>query len=414
MTAFCYLIVASALHDATAVDRVTAGARATLDAAGGIRVTSVDEHPGSPLAILVGTGGTEALILDQAAKRHAVVPYEPVLLLAHPLHNSLPASLEAMARLHLDGRRGRIVQIGEEAPVALADAIGDVAAIHRLHATRLGLVGEPSGWLVASVPDADAVCARWGVELVPIDIGATISAHATADPRATRAVAVRFAGREEPASELVTASALHPALVETIERAGVDAVTVRCFDFLESLSTSGCVALAALNDAGVVAGCEGDVASAVAMLLVQAVTGQASWIANPATIDVAGNRMVLAHCTVAPSLVEDVELHTHFESGLGIGLRGRFTPGPVTLLRLGGRELERCWIAEAEIEDAGDAPDLCRTQVTVRLAGANVGTLLDDPLGNHLVMLHGHHRTRIEQWWRLAFGLDGAAPATGS
>jgi hypothetical protein len=29
--------------------------------------------------------------------------------------------------------------------------------------------------------------------------------------------------------------------------------------------------------------------------------------------------------------------------------------------------------------------------------------LLDDPLGNHLVMVLGHHRSRLERWWKLAF-----------
>lgn len=407
MTAFGYIVVASALHDAAAVDRVTEGVRATLDSAGGLRAEDPDAHPGTPMAILVATGGTEAAILDVAARRHATAPYEPVLLLAHPLHNSLPASLEAMARLHLDGRRGRIVQVGDGSTGDLAHAVGDVAAIHQLHATRLGLVGEPSGWLVASVPDADSVCERWGVELVPIDIGGTISAHATADPGATEAVAVRFAGRNAPSPDLVAAAALRPALADTIERAGVDAVTVRCFDFLDTLATSGCVALADLNDVGIVAGCEGDVASAVAMLLVRALTGQASWMANPATVDEDGNRLLLAHCTVAPSLVDDLELHTHFESGLGIGLRGRFAPGWVTLLRLGGAALERAWVAEAEVEAVGDAPDLCRTQVTLRVEGARVGSLLEDPLGNHLVLFRGRHRRRVEQWWRLTFGEDG-------
>jgi L-fucose isomerase-like protein len=114
--------------------------------------------------------------------------------------------------------------------------------------------------------------------------------------------------------------------------------------------------------------------------------------------------LLLAHCTVAPSLVEDVELHTHFESGIGVGLRGHFAPGWVTLLRLGGPALDRFWIAEAEIEHAGDAADLCRTQVTVRLDGVTAESLLEAPLGNHLVLFHGRHRDRIERWWSLAYG----------
>jgi hypothetical protein len=106
---FAYLTVASALHDAGTVERVTAGACATLDRLGGERVAEPEDRPESPLAILVATGGTEGPILEHVWRRHAVVPYEPALLVTHPLHNSLPAALEAMARLHNDGARGRIV-----------------------------------------------------------------------------------------------------------------------------------------------------------------------------------------------------------------------------------------------------------------------------------------------------------------
>jgi L-fucose isomerase-like protein len=404
VSTFGYLVVASALHDRATVDRVTARMRSGLDAIGGARIDGAEELRSSPLAILVATGGTETAILEHVRQRRSLVPFEPVLLLAQPLHNSLPAALEALARIHADGGHGRIVQVDSDDAGSLATSIADVATIHRLHRTRLGQVGEPSPWLVASVPDPKLLRTSWGVELVAIDIADTIRAHRVADATRTRAVAVRFAGTEPATTELVKAAALHPVLVDAIERANVDAVTVRCFDYLGELTTSGCVALAELNDTGVVAGCEGDVASTVAMLLVRALLGQPSWIANPAAIDERHDRVLLAHCTVAPSLVDDVELHTHFESGLGVGLRGHFAPGPVTLLRLGGRALDRMWIADGAIERAGAADDLCRTQVTVHLDGALARSLLDTPLGNHLVLFHGHHRARIERWWQLAFG----------
>jgi L-fucose isomerase-like protein len=398
------MTLASALHDPGTVDRVTASVRTALDGSGGTAVASPEDRPESPLAILVATGGTEGAILDVVRRRHDVVPYEPVLLVAHPLHNSLPAALEAMARVHADGGRGRIVQIDREASTRLVNTVADVAAIHRLHATRLGLVGAPSPWLVASVPDAELLRARWGVELVPIDIAGTIDACRHADPGRVLPVAVQFAGTAQPTTELIGAASLHPALADAFGQAHVDAIAVRCFDYIAELGTSGCVALAQLNDSGLVAGCEGDVASTVAMVLVRALLDQPSWMANPAAIDEQHDRLLLAHCTVAPSLVEDVELHTHFESGIGVGLRGRFAPGWVTLLRLGGPALERFWIAEAEVEHAGDAADLCRTQVTVRLDGVTAESLLEAPLGNHLVLFHGRHRDRIERWWSLAYG----------
>ena len=182
MNTFAYLTVASSLHDPATVERVTTEVRASLDGLGGVPATSPEEQPNAPMTILVATGGTERQILEQVRRRQAVVPWEPVLLVAHPLHNSLPAALEAMARLHRDGVRGRILQVGGKGVDRLATAVADVAAIHRLHRTRLGQIGAPSEWLVASIPDADLVRARWGIELVPIDIAATIEAHRRADP----------------------------------------------------------------------------------------------------------------------------------------------------------------------------------------------------------------------------------------
>lgn len=429
MPRFTYTVVASPLHDPADVERIVAPVAATLREHGGEPADDPGDG-GMPWVVVVATGGTEALVLERVAARAEVVGGEPVVLVTHPLHNSVPAALEALAGLRLRGYRGRIVPI--DAPGEPATTIADLVAAHRLRRSRLGLVGAPSGWLIASVPDTDAVRERWGIELVDIPIAGPIASHAGADASASRAVAVKFTrrrpglvsddsgaadpggggaggegaayGMAEPDSETVRAAALHPALAAAIAEHHVDAVTVRCFDFLGELHTSGCVALAELNDTGTVAGCEGDVAAAVAMMIARELLGTASWVANPATIDPDGGRMLLAHCTVAPSLVEDVDLHTHFESGIGIGLRGTFRPGPVTLLRLGGRGLEDHWFADADIVGTGDSADLCRTQVSLRLEPAALHTLLEAPLGNHLVLVPGHHRARLERWWRLVQG----------
>ena len=114
------------------------------------------------------------------------------------------------------------------------------------------------------------------------------------------------------------------ALGDVLDDHDLDAVTVRCFDLLGDPGTSGCLALANLNDEGIVAGCEGDVPSTLAMLLVRYLLDRPSWMANPASVDVESNRLVLAHCTVAPSMVDGFSLDTHFESGMGVGIHGHF------------------------------------------------------------------------------------------
>ncbi len=403
MVGFTYTIVASSLHDGSAVERITAPIRSRLDALGGAATLDPTAALDVPHVVVVATGGTEQAVLAAVARRRDALPWEPALLVAHPLHNSLPASLESLARLRGDGTAGRIVQLDAAGAEALTDALADLASLHRVRRIRLGLVGEPSEWLVASVPDRYRLAGRWGIELVDVAVEPIVAGYREAAEDAGLAVAVRFSGRRPVAAATLAAAAVHPPLVRAAVDAGVDAVAVRCFDFLTELGTSGCIALAELNDAGMVAGCEGDVAATVAMLLARHVLDRVAWVANPASIDVDANRLVLAHCTIAPSMVDDVELHTHFESGLGIGIRGTFAPGPVTLLRLGGDELEQHWFAEADVVSTGESPDLCRTQVTLQVSDRSVRDLLDAPLGNHLVMVHGHHRTHLERWWRTAF-----------
>jgi L-fucose isomerase-like protein len=354
--------------------------------------------------VVVGSGGTESLILELLDRLgvHALV-----LLVAHPKHNSLPAALETLARLHQLGRRGRIVFIQDDADAPeLEEAVQDLVAWHRLHTTRLGLVGTPSDWLVASTPSRDVVRDSWGPELVDVSIPATIEQFKAVPVSIGERAAERFGGT--PAAGLpaphdaIRAARLDPALRQVIASNDVDAITVRCFDFLGSIETSGCLALAQLNDDGIVAGCEGDVPAALAMLWARHLLDQVSWIANPASVDRQRNAVTLAHCTIAPSLVEDLQLSSHFESGIGVGIHGRVRTGDVTLIRIGGNRLDRCWIADGRVVETGNDPDLCRTQAVVELTDRDIGDLLTDPLGNHLVLVEGAHRARLERWWTWA------------
>jgi L-fucose isomerase-like protein len=318
--------------------------------------------------------------------------------------------LEALAAVRQQGGRGRIVFVSGDAALdraRLDDAVRDLEVIARMRSTRLGIVGGPSSWLVASSPDPATVRRRWGPDVVTVDPALMIELTRTPvvptgvlAERFTRvADPVRTTVGHQPVDDAVGVSA---ALADVIEDHRLDAVTVRCFDLLADPGTSGCLALAGLNDDGIVAGCEGDVPSALAMLLVRYLLDQPAWMANPAAVDADAATVVLAHCTVAPSMVEGFALDTHFESGRGVGISGRFAEQPVTLLRIGGRDLEECWIVDGRIVATGDDADLCRTQVTVTLPPGAVDDLLDRPLGNHLVLAAGHHADRLTRWWELA------------
>ncbi len=408
---FGYSVVASTLHDARAVASLTAPVRALLDDLGG---TADNESPtvstSGPHLFVVATGGTERLLLDAIAERRVSHPAEPTVLVAHRAHNSLPASLETLAAIQQSGGRGRIISLSDrdETDRAILDeAIGDLEAVAAMRTARLGVVGGPSSWLVASSPDPDVVRRRWGPEVVTVEPTRMIELTRT-PVTCTGALAERFTKVADPVRSTVDRRAIddamgvRSALLDVLDNDSLDAVTVRCFDLLGDPGTSGCLALASLNDDGIVAGCEGDVPSALAMLWVRHLLDQPTWMANPASLDADRNEIVLAHCTVAPSMVESFALDTHFESGIGVGISGQFALQPVTLIRLGGVDLDQCWIAEGDIVSTGDDTDLCRTQVTIALSSGNVGDLLTHPLGNHLVLAAGHHERRLRGWWNLA------------
>ncbi|HWP69077.1 MAG TPA: hypothetical protein VN437_07205, partial [Rectinemataceae bacterium] len=158
-------------------------------------------------------------------------------------------------------------------------------------------------------------------------------------------------------------------------------------------------------DEGIDAGCEGDIPSIVALHWMRLLSGRAAWMANPADISLGETggkgRLLLAHCTVPRTLLESYGIRSHFESGLGVAVAGAFSPGPVTLARLGGISLDQAWIAEGSIEGSPSDEGLCRTQAVIKMDDADLRKLLENPLGNHLVVAFGHCKRLAQRYLAL-------------
>jgi len=414
---FVFIPVGSPMAERSAgqlVDELVAGYIPALEQIGGRRRGPEAIAETEPLLYFVATGGTEHQILALRQERNKHAPGEPVLLLAHPGNNSLPAALEVLARLQQEGGRGRILYLNgpdDEAGLRqIARAAGDAQAFHRLRRARIGLVGEPSGWLAASRPDPDIVKNIWGPEVVPIRfealedaIGAAPERNVTAplDALISKAAEVR----EPPEKALKDAVRVYLAVRQLVDAHRLDAVTVRCFDLVEKHRMTGCFALARLNDEGVVAGCEGDLVSTTGLLWLQTLLGQTAWMANPARIDEGRNTLWLAHCMVPLNMTAGFSLRSHFESGLGVSIQGTLKKEAVTLVRIGGRKMDRLWLAEGDITGAGKDRHLCRTQVSVQLTNSGqVSELLRRPLGNHLLLVPGRHADRLRGWHEMTVG----------
>jgi L-fucose isomerase-like protein len=203
------------------------------------------------------TGGTERLMLDELRKSS-----QPAIIVAHPSHNSLPASLETLARVHQEGEKGRVVYLkGPEDEAGIAElkrTVRMVGAHAEMKKARIGIIGEPSDWLVASCPDSKKVHDRWGPTIIPLPLDDALSQiqqdkrDYNSEAKAMISKAKETVGAGE--KDIEYASRVQPALHQIIQKFSLDACTVRCFDIVKLLSTSGCLALSDLNDAGIIAG----------------------------------------------------------------------------------------------------------------------------------------------------------------
>ena len=145
------------------------------------------------------------------------------------------------------------------------------------------------------------------------------------------------------------------------------------------------------------AGCEGDVPAMLSMMISRALTGVSGFQANPARINPETGEMLFAHCTIPLNMVERFELYTHFESGIGVGIRGYMKPGSVTLFKVSGN-LSRNFIQEGELTDNQAQPDLCRTQQIIRLDDpSQTQYFLKNPIGNHHIIIPGRHKSALEE-----------------
>jgi L-fucose isomerase-like protein len=385
---FTITSIASAIHDEASLERLVDVYRPAFESIGG----SLDDSEGPTLPFVM-TGGTEAQILEHWDAS------EPLILVAHPDQNSLPSSLEALARVGQLGGRGRILYLSgpddRDGLNEIANAVHDLSVYRQMSRQTIGVVGPPSDWLVASMPEPDVLKAAWGPTAVPIGLDRLYGVYTT-DPD----IEPLPAGETRiEIGEVAKADGIYKGLKELVAGENLDALSLRCFDVIGELDTTGCLALARLNDEGTIAGCEGDLVSTVTMMWVRQLLGEVAWMANPSRVNPTENTIWLAHCTVPPSLVSNLRLDTHYESDRGVGMHGDFDLGPITVVRVGGSQMERIWLAEGEILRSGDEPNLCRTQVELRLEDGAADQLLSDPLGNHLVMIRGHHAARLRSWW---------------
>lgn len=384
----------SELHDEKAVGAVTKEFLGSLDIEYVFRGNDYSDYGSYGLSLIyVCTGGTEGifkkLLPDLQAKS-----ISPFYLLTSGRSNSLAASMEILSYLRQNNMKGEIIHgsaVYITKRIKLLSQVED--ARNTLLGSRLGIIGQPSDWLISSSVDERVVRQRFGVELVNIPMKELLEVISeTPEP-----LSEDYSDIDSIRSSLPGANKIYKALKTLVENYQLQGFTLRCFDLLTAIKNTGCLALAKLNAEGIVAGCEGDVPAMISMMIVRSLLGVSGFQANPSRIDPETGELIFAHCTIPLNMVERFEYDTHFESGIGVGIRGFMKEGPVTVFKVSG-DKSRHFIAEGYLTQNLSEPNLCRTQQKIQLSDkSQISYFLSNPIGNHHIILPGHYKALLEE-----------------
>ncbi|MBQ0114378.1 MAG: hypothetical protein KBT10_00665 [Bacteroidales bacterium] len=336
--------------------------------------------------IYVRTGGTEGIfkqLLPQLKTKTKIF-----YLLTSGASNSLAASMEILSYLNSNNLSGEIIHGDFEYINHRIDLLHSTnKAIRKLRGTRLGIIGSPSDWLIASDVDNKKISEKLGIEIINIPIETVIEKYKTVKCSCTHK------DLNDPIGKYLDgANKIYEALKEIVAEHSLNGLTIRCFDLLSTIENTACLALARLNAEGIIAGCEGDIPSAITMMFAKVATGFSGFQANPSRINPTNGEMVFAHCTIPLNMVVRYELDTHFESGIGVAIRGYSQTGPVTIFKISGG-LDRFFADNAQLISCESKPNLCRTQQLIKLSSTEVAKyFLTNPIGNHHIIVPGHNK----------------------
>jgi len=244
-----------------------------------------------------------------------------------------------------------------------------------LRKTRMLVVRGPVGTPAAC--SAEKVKEKLGVEMVPITVEETLKAHEAVDIKDAEAEAEKYwlskaKNIVEPTKdEIINSARLYLAMKNLMIEKGAQATT--------SSNCMGdpakcCLTYSKLNDLGLVGACEGDMDSALTMLIFGYAFGVPGFITDP-VFDTATNALIHFHCTCATKMAGPdskrlpFTIRTQTDSDRGVALQVEMPIGQaVTCAKLAN--LDTMLISTGEIFKITQDELGCRTQFWTRVKDA--------------------------------------------
>lgn len=372
---------------------------------------SLAAEPAEALILVPMSGAVQKHILQAAETCPAVALYAAYVQgncteAASALmvkHNAAPTLMDCWSVLRK--RNARAVLALDQA--GLARKVRTLAAFENLRGQKLILIGEPEPWVVSVSRNLEDY-RKFGIEVESVCQQEVADLYAQMTEKQAQPYYDKYrrgakACVEPTEGDLQNAARMTAALLQTLENHHANGMAIACFNLL-SLGTTSCLGVSYINDCtDKVAACEGDLDSAVTMLMLKHLTRTKMWMANPGLHP--GGVVNFSHCT-APLAVDGVAdcpftLRSHHESGIGASLQVDMPNGA----RLTACRISAVWgsfTVQGATGECGPREECCRTQLYVRFD--DFERYLQTALGCHQVFCFedvAEEFTRLACWMGL-------------
>jgi len=351
-------------------------------------ITSIDELKdlsiGDSLVVAVILSGGVSRLVGELVSVNRV---RRVVLVSYPGFNSLASALDARALLRDLGVDSGILHINDLGE--LGSALRVARAIARVIGVKVALLGvDRKSDISRSFED------RFDSKVDIINMSEFERLVENADEGIAQEFVNLIKGRvkfEIGSERLLEVGKIYAAIRGLYAR--YDATAINCFPYLIEHRVTPCLALARLNEEGLIAACEADLRALFSMLIARELTNYSGWIAN--TNHAEGGMVTMSHCTIALNMVRNPRALTHFESGYPYGLTGELVFNEVTGISV-SNDFRKMGVFTAKVINSGlMSSSMCRTQAVLDL-GVDASRVIRLAPYNHHVIVPGDITKELE------------------
>ena len=241
--------------------------------------------------------------------------------------------------------------------------------VEELKGCRLLAIGKTEPWVISSVKNWDIIKQKLGIEVIDVEQSELAELYNSMESDGSYGKQWLDGAEklvEPTASDVSDSSRFQAALIKLIEKYNARGAAIACFNLLKT-GTTACLGVSYINTyTDYAVSCEGDMDSAITMLIMKQLARDSVWMANP---NLQPDKTVnFVHCT-APIAVNGKKcsyiLRNHHESGIGVSTQVELPKNvKMTVCRI-SNNLSQITIQNC-VGICGDYEPSCRTQLRVK------------------------------------------------